>query len=104
MEAFAAAFSPGAGASLVVKSINHEHYPDEHEQLRVAAAEHPHVRLMEGYLGAADKNNLVASCDCYASLHRSEGFGITMAEAMYLVYFLNSARRGDLLIVLARPA
>ena len=27
---------------------------------------------------------MIAGCDCYASLHRSEGFGITMAEAMLL--------------------
>ena len=24
----------------------------------------------------------MASCDCYVSLHRAEGFGLTMAEAM----------------------
>ena len=27
-------------------------------------------------------NSYVAGCDCYVSLHRSEGFGLTMAEAM----------------------
>ena len=27
---------------------------------------------------------LIASADCYVSLHRAEGFGYTMAEAMYL--------------------
>ena len=26
----------------------------------------------------------MAGCDCYVSLHRSEGFGLTMAEAMWL--------------------
>ena len=25
---------------------------------------------------------MMALCDCYVSLHRSEGFGLTMAEAM----------------------
>jgi SAM-dependent methyltransferase len=84
VDAFTSAFPPDAGATLVLKSINHQHYPDEHERVRVAVADHPHVRLFEGYLGAHDKNNLLASCDCYVSLHRSEGFGITMAEAMYL--------------------
>lgn len=28
--------------------------------------------------------NLIRCCDCYVSLHRSEGFGLGMAEAMYL--------------------
>src|SRR5262249_46259940 len=27
---------------------------------------------------------LLNACDCYVSLHRSEGFGLTMAEAMLL--------------------
>ena len=26
---------------------------------------------------------MIASCDCYVSLHRSEGLGLTMGEAMY---------------------
>ena len=26
---------------------------------------------------------MIATCDCYVSLHRSEGLGLTMAEAMY---------------------
>ena len=25
---------------------------------------------------------MMAACDCYVSLHRSEGLGLTMAEAM----------------------
>ena len=29
-------------------------------------------------------NNLIRCCDCFISLHRSEGFGRGMAEAMYL--------------------
>ena len=29
-------------------------------------------------------NALIAACDCYVSLHRSEGFGLTLAEAMAL--------------------
>jgi glycosyltransferase involved in cell wall biosynthesis len=39
---------------------------------------------MDEYLSAEDKNSLVASCDAYVSLHRSEGFGISLAEAMLL--------------------
>ena len=27
---------------------------------------------------------MLASCDCYVSLHRAEGFGLTLAEAMAL--------------------
>jgi glycosyltransferase involved in cell wall biosynthesis len=33
-------------------------------------------------LPAGDRLALVAAADCYVSLHRSEGLGLTMAEAM----------------------
>jgi 2-polyprenyl-3-methyl-5-hydroxy-6-metoxy-1,4-benzoquinol methylase len=39
---------------------------------------------VDGYYSAAEKNALIAACDCYVSLHRSEGWGLTMAEAMAL--------------------
>ena len=85
LEAFLRAFpDPAEGARLVLKSINAEHHPHQHERLRVAAAGHPHVHLLDFYVSAEEKNGLIAACDCYASLHRSEGFGITMAEAMLL--------------------
>ena len=31
-----------------------------------------------------DVNSLIQNCDCLVSLHRSEGFGLTLGEAMYL--------------------
>ena len=40
------------------------------------------MQLIERYLPAQDNQRLLASCDAYVSLHRSEGFGIGMAEAM----------------------
>jgi glycosyltransferase involved in cell wall biosynthesis len=40
--------------------------------------------LQDGYLSAREKNTMMALCDCYVSLHRAEGFGLTMAEAMAL--------------------
>jgi glycosyltransferase involved in cell wall biosynthesis len=84
IEAFARAFAPGEGASLVVKCINTEHDPLNHERLLAAADAHPDIHVVDRYLESADKDALSANCDCYVSLHRSEGFGLTMAEAMYL--------------------
>ena len=84
VEAFTRAFEPGEGVALVVKSINHAKDPENRDRLRLAAAPHPHVHLMEDYLSAVDKNRLLAACDAYVSLHRSEGFGIGLAEALLL--------------------
>lgn len=39
---------------------------------------------MDGYLEPLEKTALLARADCYVSLHRSEGFGLTLAESMAL--------------------
>jgi SAM-dependent methyltransferase len=82
VEAFTRAFAPGDGPSLVIKSINHEHHPASHERLRQAAAAHPDVHLIDRHVSREERDALTATCDCYVSLHRSEGFGFTVAEAM----------------------
>ncbi|HYZ05957.1 MAG TPA: methyltransferase domain-containing protein, partial [Rubrobacter sp.] len=45
---------------------------------------HRDIHVIDRYVTAAEKNAMFAGCDCYVSLHRSEGFGNTLAEAMYL--------------------
>ena len=84
IDAFLRAFPEPGEACLVLKSINADHHPAHHARVREAAQEHRHVLIFDDYLHPVDKDRLVASCDCYVSLHRSEGFGMTMAEAMYL--------------------
>jgi len=54
------------------------------EKLKFAARNRADIRIVDGYLSPVEKNTLTAHCDCYVSLHRSEGFGLTMAEAMAL--------------------
>jgi glycosyltransferase involved in cell wall biosynthesis len=83
IESFRRAFEPGSGPHLVLKTINGNRHPEDVKRVRAAVAEHPDVHLIEGYLPAEEKSAMIASCDCYVSLHRSEGFGLTMAEAMY---------------------
>jgi len=82
IDAFTTAFAPGEGPVLVIKSINADKRPAEAERLRLRAATEPDVVLMEDYLDAGERDALVALCDVYVSLHRSEGLGLTMAEAM----------------------
>ncbi len=83
IEAFTSAFEPGSGASLLLKSVGADARPEHAEALAAAVAGHPDVHHLDGVLSAAAKNAMIASCDCYVSLHRSEGLGLTMAEAMY---------------------
>ena len=84
IDAFTKAFSNGEGPALVIKTINGDKRPLEMEKLRYASRGRPDIILMDGYLSQIENNTLTALSDCYVSLHRSEGFGLTMAEAMAL--------------------
>jgi glycosyltransferase involved in cell wall biosynthesis len=82
IEAFERAFQPGAGPLLYIKTINGNKQADELKRLEHAAAERPDIRIVDEYVSGEQMRALVASCDCYVSLHRSEGFGLPLAEAM----------------------
>ena len=83
IEAYLNAFRPGDGATLVIKCINQDHDVENHERILRAVGGRDDIVVIDRYLDPAEKNGLTATCDCYVSLHRSEGLGLTMAEAMY---------------------
>jgi glycosyltransferase involved in cell wall biosynthesis len=47
-----------------------------------AAGERSDVVFIDETLDAGRRDALVAACDCYLSLHRAEGHGLPLAEAM----------------------
>jgi glycosyltransferase involved in cell wall biosynthesis/SAM-dependent methyltransferase len=82
IEAYKRAFSPEDGAVLYLKSINGDKAPDDLARLNAAAAGRPDVVIEDGYVESRRLTAMSELCDCYVSLHRSEGFGLTIAEAM----------------------
>jgi glycosyltransferase involved in cell wall biosynthesis len=84
IDAFTAAFGPGEGASLVIKTINSASQIGDAERLAIAASRHEHVRLLDRMMSAREMAGLTMGADCYISLHRAEGFGLTIADAMYV--------------------
>lgn len=84
IDAFSRAFSPGEGPRLLLKTINERFRPKDAVELRHKVAERPDVELVDGYLEPLQKYALLARCDCYVSLHRSEGFGLALAESLAL--------------------
>jgi glycosyltransferase involved in cell wall biosynthesis len=80
--AFTRAFPHGDGPALVIKAINGHVRPQEGERLREAIGTRDDVHLLEAYLTAAALGGLMDECLAYVSLHRSEGYGFTLAEAM----------------------
>lgn len=82
VEAFRRAFGDREDVRLVIKTINAALHPYDAERLRLIIAGDDRIRLIEHYLSVAELSELYESSDCYVSLHRSEGFGLTVAEAM----------------------
>jgi glycosyltransferase involved in cell wall biosynthesis len=84
IEAFQRAFaSRSEDTYLVLKVNNSGHRPEMQRLLRRIAEADSTIILIDGYLTRPELNALISCCDCLVSLHRSEGFGLPMAEAMY---------------------
>jgi glycosyltransferase involved in cell wall biosynthesis/SAM-dependent methyltransferase len=81
IRAFLKAFGKRGDVLLVLKCSHSS--PAEMLALKEAAAG-ANVRILDTVLTREELTRLMSLCDCYVSLHRSEGFGLTMAEAMSL--------------------
>jgi glycosyltransferase involved in cell wall biosynthesis len=77
--AFRRAFPDEPDARLVLKVVHAT--ADLVAELRAAD---PRVVVLDRVLDRDEVGALIRLSDCYVSLHRSEGFGLTMAEAMAL--------------------
>lgn len=71
-------------AGLVIKTIRHARHKREFWDLLRAVGDDRRIFLVDRLLRQEEMRELIASCDSFVSLHRSEGFGFGMAEAMYL--------------------
>ena len=82
-QAFHRAYSGQQEVVLVIKFTNAEYDPREVRRL-YDMAEKRNVLLLEGHMSREELTGLMGAADCYVSLHRSEGFGLGIAEAMAL--------------------
>ena len=83
IDAFKKAFSPKDNAMLFIKtSHSASNKKGFYELLNVVKGYN--ITVMDSVLIKEQIHSLISLCDCYVSLHRSEGFGLTIAEAMAL--------------------
>jgi glycosyltransferase involved in cell wall biosynthesis len=85
--AFQKAFPSDENVELVIKTsnVNPQHWSNGElhwERLLKATANDRRVRLVTARLSNADMEALVRDADCVVSLHRSEGFGYLISDAM----------------------
>jgi glycosyltransferase involved in cell wall biosynthesis len=83
IEAFRRAFTPTEKATLVIKVSRGRSHPAEFLQLEEAARA-AGVILVDEVLSRARAYGFIQMCDCFVSLHRAEGFGLCLAEAMLM--------------------
>ena len=84
IKAFELAFGPDfEGVHLVLKIGNLEKFPELRKRLQEQIAGRP-ITIVAEYLDRDELWSLLACSDAYLSLHASEGFGLTILEAMAL--------------------
>lgn len=83
IQAFKRAFSnKGDNVRLVIKIMGSYVHGPEINRLKKRVSDDPRIVIIDEVLTHEEMVVLVNRCDCFVSLHRSEGFGRGMAEAM----------------------
>jgi glycosyltransferase involved in cell wall biosynthesis len=76
---------PTSDCTLVIKVNGSELVPQAFARLKDELAQYrDRIILIDRTVTDNEVKNLIRCCDCFVSLHRSEGFGRGLAEAMYL--------------------
>jgi glycosyltransferase involved in cell wall biosynthesis len=81
IRAFQKAFRRDDEALLILKCAHSASDPVGLREMQDAARD-ANILITDAVLGRAQVGALLDAADCYVSLHRAEGFGLTMAEAM----------------------
>ena len=87
IKAFAKAFHGIPKTKLVFKTMRAKLFPERMNQLLTLASDlgiADHFICINNYISQQDLYALTDTCDVYISLHRGEGFGLGIAEAMSL--------------------
>ena len=91
LKAYLTEFQPHENVSLVLKTYLLAGGLEERDQVRAWIKEvkaglwlkdYPQVELIVQQLSGPDIRQLIHDCDAYVSLHRQEGFGLPIVEAM----------------------
>ncbi|MGA3318598.1 MAG: glycosyltransferase [Candidatus Korobacteraceae bacterium] len=81
IEAYKNAFGDRQDVQLLIKSAHSAEHKEELLMLQKASSG-ANVSILDAVMTREAKEELMMAADCYVSLHRSEGFGLTLAEAM----------------------
>jgi len=77
-------FGHNPDVQLIVKTRNLDRDPKTYEDLNAAIGDSKNIHVMDSSLSEDERWALFEAVDSIVSLHRSEGFGLTLAEGMAL--------------------
>ena len=84
VKAFGEAFGKDdESVMLTIKTSSAKRYAAEKKALSDAISDFKNIKIVEKIFEKETLHHIIKNCNSYISLHRSEGFGLTMAEAMY---------------------
>jgi len=84
IDAFHRAFPSTSNATLLIKAGHADDHPRDYEELADHVRGMANVVITDRMLSRPRVNGLIDASDAIVSLHRSEGFGLILAEAMAL--------------------
>jgi len=82
VKAFRMAFGNDITCRLLLRILNPNIYREGHAALLAEIDSAPNIEVKDDGSGGTDVGELYSSADAVLSLHRSEGFGLVLAEAM----------------------
>ena len=84
LEAFYQAFGSRTDVRLLVKVWESTQWPFDRSQIQAYLDKAPGITCIYDHMSYHETITLIAQCDAYISLHRSEGLGLGILEAMSL--------------------
>lgn len=82
IKAYMQAFPKSGAAKLFVKSINGDKFKNDFAELKDITNGRKDIIFFDGYLNHYENYALLELSDVYMSMHRSEGYGLNLADAM----------------------
>lgn len=82
IQAFQQAFGRSMDGQLLIKLVNAQDYRPGLRMIEEAVAGWPNIEVLDAVIPEAEVQALYDHADIYVSLHRSEGFGLPLLEAM----------------------
>ncbi len=82
IDAWTSAYPEPDNATLIIKTMNGAVHGKVLDQLRRATANRPDIAIVNAAWSPAQHHQFVRALSTYVSLHRSEGYGLVLLEAM----------------------